>query len=129
MQKKCAICGRSLPDDDVRRSSQMKITNGILAASLFAFGCTSAATAQLSYKMCCTQKKYICHKHFVQAGQCMCTVMALMGKQYTPFQGQAIGAYVTLVDIPMHLVDLLNANGKSIGTRTSRKIVPISSCI
>ncbi|KAK6029116.1 hypothetical protein OSTOST_04782 [Ostertagia ostertagi] len=43
----------------------------------------------------------------------MCTEMALMGKRYTPFE--TIGAYVTLLDIPAHIVDLLNANGKNIG--------------
>ncbi|KAK5976447.1 hypothetical protein GCK32_010108 [Trichostrongylus colubriformis] len=113
----CAICSRRAAHTHMRGSSKSKVVNAILMGSLSAFGCASSSSARYSYQEISATSKKICHGHWIQAAQCMCTEMALMGKRYTTFTpvvGQT-GAYVTLMDIPDHLVDLLNSTLENLG--------------
>ncbi|KAK5981613.1 hypothetical protein GCK32_007341 [Trichostrongylus colubriformis] len=92
----------------MRSSSRSLMINGILVACLTGYGYVERPTARDVFEQCCLQRKYLCHDHFVQAAHFICEEMAMVGKHYTCFNDNTSGAYVTLADIPPHVVTFIN---------------------
>nr|CDJ90935.1 unnamed protein product [Haemonchus contortus]CDJ93653.1 unnamed protein product [Haemonchus contortus]CDJ93654.1 unnamed protein product [Haemonchus contortus] len=107
-KKSCAVCGERLPEPEMRSSSRSLMINGILVACLTGYGYVERLTARDVFEQCCLQRKYLCHDHFVQAAHFICEEMAVVGKHYTCFHDNTSGAYVTLGDIPPHVVTFIN---------------------
>nr|CDJ91734.1 unnamed protein product [Haemonchus contortus] len=59
----------------------------------------------------CTDNKFFCHTHLVTAAQYISAEMAMAGRRFSHFEDPtawASTAYVTLADIPPHLVESFN---------------------
>ncbi|XGW24968.1 hypothetical protein V3C99_006426 [Haemonchus contortus] len=111
MVKTCIICGRPVHADEVRRSSSARRQNIILMASLSLGGEIERSNVDALVDNACTDNKFFCHTHLVTAAQYISAEMAMAGRRFSHFEDPtawASTAYVTLADIPPHLVESFN---------------------
>ncbi|WKX96630.1 hypothetical protein Q1695_012789 [Nippostrongylus brasiliensis] len=110
-KRTCVFCQRIATDVEMRVFPVVKTKNAILFVCLGALGYFPGETVEEAYRKFASRHKYSCPKHYVEVGKYICTEMAMVGKFYTESNGRA---FVTLSDIPDHVVQYINCNAARI---------------
>ncbi|KAK5975801.1 hypothetical protein GCK32_003918 [Trichostrongylus colubriformis] len=106
-RRSCVLCGRTVVANDIKRTVDRASTDEVM-------------------EVISNPNKFICQSHIVQAAQYLSGEMAATGRKFSYYDyPSARGkiAYVHTLDIPPHLVDVINGMSKSNVTATARDVL------